>query len=308
MKIMITGLAGMLGSNIAYELKENYSISGIDQIAVGMPQVSSFCFDMLDYVELRKTILQIKPEVIIHTAAAVNVDRCEMEPEYASRLNVELTKNICKIAHDIHAKIIYISTDAVFDGNNRELYSERDQVNPINVYGKTKLMGEDIVKQYDNNLILRTNIYGFNIQGKNSFGEWIYKSLLNDENLNMFDDIDFSPILVNDLADIIDKCIVKELTGEYHACGTGCITKYDFGCALKRIFQIDCGRIIRTQSDSFSFKARRSKHMGMDNNNLKRILACDIRTPIESITEFYRLYKEGYPDILRQFGGIADEN
>lgn len=305
-KIFITGLAGMLGCNIAYELKYDYLLSGVDLLRVNMDGVNSYDFDALDYKKMLGCLERVRPDIIIHTAAAVNVDKCEMEPDYAKKLNVKMTENVCKAAEEVGARVIYISTDAVFDGQSKHLYSETDFENPINTYGKTKLEGENIVRKNSRNLILRTNIYGFNIQNKNSFGEWIYTSLLEDKELQMFTDIDFSPILVNDLAEIIDLSIKKDISGLYHACGTGCISKYDFGCNLKEIFKISTGKITESNSENFSFKAKRAKHMGMDNKNLCAELSCEVRTPIESIKEFYRLYKKGYKEELIKFGGINE--
>ena len=305
-KIFITGLAGMLGCNVAYELKNDYSLSGVDLFRVNMDGVNSYDFDILDYKKMLGCLERVRPDIIIHTAAAVNVDKCEIEPDYAKKLNVNMTGNVCKAAEDVGARVIYISTDAVFDGQSKHLYSEIDFADPINIYGKTKLEGENIVRKNSRNLILRTNIYGFNIQNKNSFGEWIYTSLLEDKELQMFTDIDFSPILVNDLAEIIDLSIKKDISGLYHACGTGCISKYDFGCNLKEIFKISTGKITESNSENFSFKAKRAKHMGMDNKNLCAELSCEVRTPIESIKEFYRLYKKGYKEELIKFGGINE--
>ena len=305
-KVFITGLAGMLGSNIAYKLKDDYVLSGVDLLTVNMHGVDSYNLDALDYEKTLQCLKKIKPDVIIHTAAAVNVDKCETEPNNAKALNVEMTDNICKAADVIGAKVIYISTDAVFDGESQRLYNEEDKVSPINIYGKTKLEGENIVIKNKKNLILRTNIYGFNIQSKNSFGEWIYTSLMKDGELKMFTDIDFSPILVNDLSEIIDLSIKKDISGLYHACGTGYISKYDFGCKLKEIFKISTGKITESNSENFSFKAKRAKHMGMDNKNICAELSCKVRTPIESIKEFYRLYKKGYKEELMKFGGINE--
>ena len=163
--------------------------------------------------------------------------------------------------------------------------------NPLNVYGKTKLAGEACVLKYPQNLVFRTNIYGINIQKKQSFGEWIYYSLVEGKTLNLFTDIDFSPILVNELAELIYRACEKELCGLYHACGTGCITKYDFGIKLKDFFKIETGRIHKATSDSAHFKAQRSKHMGMSNNKLCNALNVEISTPQESIEKFYCLIK-----------------
>lgn len=302
-RIYITGIAGLLGSNVAYELSEKYIIYGGDLTAVNIPGVETQVYDMLDYEKLHNNILNTKPDVVIHTAAAVNVDGCEEQPEFAEKLNADLTREIAELCLKNHINMIYISTDAVFDGTATGLYDETDAANPINVYGKTKLMGETYVLD-GNNLVLRTNIYGYNMQNKNSFGEWILHSLTNDKTLEMFDDIKFSPILVNELANIIDLAIQKDIEGLYHACGTGSISKYDFGCQLKEIFALSTGSIIRSKSIDYIFKAKRSPNMAMSNEKIKKTLGISIRTPIESISYFKELYDKGYPEKLKDFRGV----
>ena len=136
MKVFITGLAGMLGCNIAYKLRKEYIISGVDLIKVNMENVDSYEFDALDYKKLSDCFKEVNPDIIIHTAAAVNVDKCETELDYAEKLNVKMTDNICRAAREVGAKIIYISTDAVFDGTDENLYYENDKVCPINIYSE----------------------------------------------------------------------------------------------------------------------------------------------------------------------------
>jgi len=291
-KIYITGIAGLLGYNIVKELKEQYKISGVDLAKENVCGITYDVFDLCDYDTLKISIETVNPDVLIHTAALVNVDNCEIDIENAEKINAELTKVLADICNEKKIKMIYISTDSVFDGKNEKLYTEDDSVNPPNVYAKTKYQGEMYVRAYDKNLVLRTNIYGLNLQEKKSFGEWIVDSLKEDEELNMFKDIYFSPILVNDLAKIIDACIVKDISGLYHACGTGAISKYDFGEEVKKVFLITTGKINKITSDSMKFKATRPKHMGMSNQRIKSELGINIRTPKESIHEFYRLYLE----------------
>ena len=301
-RIYITGIAGLLGSNAAYELSKNYVIYGGDITTVNMPGVETQVYDMLDYDKLHNNILNNKPDIVIHTAAAVNVDGCEEQPEIAKKMNSDLTRNIAGICSENNIKMIYISTDAVFDGTSAGLYNETDIPNPINVYGKTKLDGETYVLS-GNNLILRTNIYGYNLQNKNSFGEWVLHSLKSNKTLEMFDDIKFSPILVNELAYIIDLAIQKDIKGLFHACGTGAISKYDFGCQLKDIFKISTGFIVSSKSTDHTFKAKRSPNMAMSNKKIKETLGISIRTPIESIIYFKELYDKGYPEKLKKFRG-----
>jgi dTDP-4-dehydrorhamnose reductase len=120
----------------------------------------------------------------------------------------------------------------------------------------------------------------------------------------MFDDIYFSPILVNDLAQVIDLCITQEICGLYHACGTGSVNKYDFGCYMKELFQIKTGQIVRAQSTQHEFLAKRSKNMGMSNQKFCNKLGITLKTPLESIESFYELYQQGYQDKLTKFGKV----
>lgn len=290
--IYITGISGLLGYAVARELSKRNIVLGADLISIDVPNCQVDIIDLQDKVKLEERICEVKPDVIIHTAAAINVDRCEEDKEKAYAQNVGITKNLVEICNENNIKLIYISTDAVFDGEKVGEYVEEDEVNPVNYYGYTKLEGENFVKKINSNLILRTNIYGINIQSKKSFGEWIVDELIADEELNMFTDIYFSPILVNDLAEVIDKCIEKDLCGLYHACGTGNMSKYDFGICVKEIFGIMSGKINKSTSEKMNFIAKRSKNMAMSNEKIKKELGIAIRTPRESIEKFKELYYE----------------
>lgn len=292
-RIYITGVCGLLGNGIVKELSGGYDIYGADLVPLEQEGCSAEYFDLTDYEKLRDSIFAARPDVLIHTAAAVNVDRCEEERDYAYKLNVELTEVLVNICREQHIKLIYISTDAVYDGEKDGLYTEEDEVHPINYYGETKLKGELAVRKLKDSLILRTNIYGKNIQKKKSFGEWIVSSLTENQKINMFTDILFSPILVNELAKVIDCCIKKNLCGLYIACGTGSVSKYDFGIMTKEIFQISSGKIEKSLSESANFKARRSKNMGMSNSRLCAELGIKISTPAESICYFKEVCMAG---------------
>lgn len=292
MRIYITGIAGMLGYNIFQSLRDRAKVDGLDVLDIEISGLNYSKMSLLDSEALEKELSKKKPDVLIHTAAMVNVDKCEEEPEAAVQMNTCVTENLARLCDKYHMKMIYISTDAVFDGEKRELYTEEDKVNPINIYAKTKLDGEQAVLQYPNHLVFRTNIYGLNIQDKYSFGEWIYYSLKENKTLNMFTDIDFSPILVTELAEVIYLACKKNLSGLYHACGTGVMSKYDFGVKLKEICQITTGEIKASTSEQAQLKAKRSKHMGMSNQKLCKDLEIHISTPEESIYKFYELIKQ----------------
>lgn len=290
MRLYITGIAGLLGNNIVKQLVNRCEITGVDILDLNIPNISYAKFSLYETERLKKHIEEIKPDAVIHTAAAVNVDECEENPEWAYKLNDEVTKDIAGICASLGVKMVYISTDAVFDGESEKLYTETDKVNPLNIYAKTKLGGEKHVLEQPENLVFRTNIYGQNIQDKKSFGEWIVSALEEGKTLNMFEDIDFSPILVTDLAEVIYEALRENLCGLYHVCATGCISKYDFGVKLQEVFGLNEGNIQRSTSENMHFKAKRSKHMGMSNQKIRDALGIQIRTPEESILEFKRLH------------------
>lgn len=299
-RVYITGIAGMLGGNLGYLLGNDYKICGVDKIAIMVDNIKTEQFNLLDFKRLEDSIRKFQPDYLIHTAALVSVDFCEENEELSKKMNTDLTCFLAELCNKISCRMIYISTDAVFDGKEAGLYKEGDAPNPVNIYGMTKYKGECAALKYGHT-VLRTNIYGFNIQNKNSFGEWIYKSLLKGENLKMFTDIDFSPILVNDLADILMNIMEKRIQGLYHVCATGSITKYDFGMYLKHIFSIREGSIKAAISDNYPFKAVRSKHMGMDNKKISKILGITVATPKESIEKFFKLYSDGYDKKLKEW-------
>lgn len=285
-RIYITGICGLLGNNIVKELKEKYIISGVDLEDLPLEGCIIEHYDIRNAKMLEKSIVSFKPDVVIHTAAAINVDQCEEDREFAYELNTNVTQTISNICKSHNIKLVYISTDAVYGIEKDGLLIEEDKTKPINYYGETKLFGEKAVQCVKDSLIIRTNIYGLNVQNKMSFGEWVYFSMKDGKELNMFTDIFFSPIIVNELANIIDLCIRRNISGIYNICATGKISKYGFGIMLKDIFGIHTGNIIASTSDCMSFKAKRSKNMGMSNEKISKELGIRISTPEESIRYF----------------------
>lgn len=296
--IFITGIAGMLGSNLAYLLREKYQISGVDLNKVAIPQVNSKLFSARDMEQVRQQLREEKVDTLIHCAALVNVDECEVNPQYATQINYELTKNLAELCDEMGITMIFISTDAVFDGKSPSLYKESDPPNPISVYGITKLEAEKAVLSVSRNLVVRTNIYGFNYREKNSFGEWILNSLISNIELNMFYDIYFSPLLVNELTVILDQCLEHQLSGLYHIGSTGSISKYEIAIAIMEEFGIE-GSINKVSMENYSFKAPRTKNMGLSNEKITDALQLHISTPREGVKEFKRLYDSKYYEKLR---------
>ena len=166
-----------------------------------------------------------------------DVDGCERDPEMAFDVNVRGTENLLD---NFSGRFIYISTDYVFDGNNGP-YKEKDEVNPISVYGRTKLYAEDLVQQSNANwVILRSNVvFSFQERTKASFMDWVVDSLKNRQLITVVDDQWNNPTWTVDLARIISRIIDNEIQGLYHYGGRDLLNRFAFAEMIAETFKLD---------------------------------------------------------------------
>jgi len=284
MRIGVTGASGMLGTALVTHLSKFYKVFATSRSkGIEGKNIEWDCFDLIDIVLLDKWLDKVRPDVVIHCAAIINVDACEENVDLATKLHVETTKVIANYLDCNNGRLIYISTDSVFDGKKQSPYSESDLVNPLNVYAKTKLMGENSVRLTENGLVLRVNIVGWTNENKTSFSEWILNGLIENIPLNLFYDVYFSPLNVYDLSLIIEKIIDKPIFGLYHCASSDSISKYDFGKKIAEIFQLSDSNINRVSVKSMKFKASRAKNMALNIDKISSILEYDFPSVIDAI-------------------------
>jgi dTDP-4-dehydrorhamnose reductase len=297
--ILVTGAAGLLGSNILFCLRDKYRISGIDRNDIKINNTKSYFLSLFEKKELKKIIIKNQIQFIIHCAALTNVDECEKDPNYAYKVNVETTKYLSEISEEFNIKLIFISSDAVFDGEKKDSYKETDTRRPKSVYGNTKMIAEDFVTLNPNHLVIRTNLFGFNYRDKVSFSEWILYSLQKEDVIKMVDDVYFSPLLVNELVKLIDIAIELDLRGIYHFSSNDKISKYDFAFYLKDMFDLG-GVINKIELNDLSFLAPRTHNMSLDNSKLKNAINnYEIKDTKSYIRMFRDLYLNHYKTNLR---------
>ena len=285
--MLITGVSGLLGSNLAYYFKDKYEILGLyNSNPVLLDGIYTEKCDITESDNIERTVSDFSPNVIIHCAALTNVDECEADKEYAKLVNVSATKNIGEAISDKDIKLIYISTDSVYDGVKGN-FSEDDEVNPQNYYGQTKYEGELEVSKHSNSLILRTNLFGWNVQDKYSLGEWILKELKANKRINGFKDAYFSTIYTMELARIIDISIQKNITGVFNCGSTDSCSKYEFAIRIANRFNLDKKSINAISIDKFNFKAKRGKNFSLTVRKIKNALNYKIPVIEKSIDAFY---------------------
>ena len=291
MKIGITGASGMLGSSLTMLLsKKNEIFATSRNRGLEGKNIEWNCFDLTDTVTLSNWLHKGKFDVVIHCAAIVNVDVCEDNPDDAIALHIRATEVIKNYLNSNGGRLIYISTDSVFDGEKQGSYCESHSTNPLNVYAKTKLAGEKLIQEMDNGLVLRTNIIGWIHNDGSSFAEWVLKGLTNNMPLSLFHDVYFSPLHVDDLSLIIEKIIKKPVFGLYHCAGKESISKYDFGMKMAEIFHLDSESINRVSVDNMVFKASRPKNMALNSSRLSDKLRCTIPSAKGAVISMKRQY------------------
>lgn len=298
-KILITGAAGLLGANIMYLLRNQNMIFGLDRNEIKMPNSITLKLELNEINTIEELISKNSISTLIHCAAMTKVDDCEILNYEAYKSNFLVTKDLLSIAMKYNMHFIFISSDAVFDGSKIESYEVDDFKNPLNYYGHTKSIAEDLVLKYNLGLVLRTNIYGFNYRNKSSFSEWIYDSLENGLTLKMIPDVKFSPILVNEFIKYLQHFIDSRNKGIFHLASSGCTNKFEFAMELKKIFELE-GEIIRANLSDFDFKAKRSKNMCLNIEKTETFLGLKINDFKTDLLLLKSLHDSGYSDLLKK--------
>ena len=298
-KMLITGISGMLGGNLAHYFRDWFQVAGVYHTnRVSIEGVSTIRADLADFEQTRKMIDSTKPEIVIHCASLTSIDDCESDQERANRANVQSTENLVNILKGSGARLVFISSDSVYDGENGN-YKESDPAAPRNHYGRTKQLGEDALAQLPGSLALRTNIFGYNIRDKKSLAESFLATLQQGGKIKGFTDAVFSSIYTFELARVIDIALQKNLSGLYNCGGRDSCSKHDFAVKLAELFGLDQSLISKSTLAEHGFKAPRGKNLSLDVSKLENALSYRLPTIDQSLDAFYRDYHSGLPERIK---------
>lgn len=301
-RILVTGASGLLGLNLALKLAEKHEVTGvIHQPELEGPPFEVLVTDLSLPGEAEWVLEHSLPEVIIHTAAMAIVDECEKDPARAMAVNGDLPGKLARMAVQLGAQFLHISTDAVFDGV-RGGYREEDAPNPLSTYARTKLAGEiAVMAENPEALIARVNFYGWSLRGNRSLAEFFYNNLSAGKSVNGFSDVVFCPLLVNDLADILIRMIQERLTGLYHTVSSEKISKYEFGARLAERFGFDPALVKPVSVSEGGLVASRSPNLHLVTEKLAGAFGKPLPGIEAGLDRFFELYESGYADMLRGF-------
>lgn len=257
MKVLVTGTKGQLGYDVVNELEKR----GHTAVAVDIEEM-----DITDAVSVERVITEAEVEAVIHCAAYTAVDAAEDNVEICRRVNAEGTENIAKVCKKLDLKMIYISTDYVFDGEGERPWEPDDERHPLNVYGQTKYEGEFAVEKYLEKYFIVRIAWVFGVNGKN-FIKTMLKLSETHEELNVVDDQVGSPTYTYDLAVLLVDMVESDKYGRYHATNEGLCTWYEFAKEIFRQAGVEV-KVNPVTSDMFPAKAKRPKNSRMSKEKL----------------------------------------
>ena len=288
LRLLVTGASGRLGQRLALSFPSGVECVRTAQRTKLDSDPNYFVANLARPQEASALLDAVRPDAIVHCAALTNVDRCNIDPAAAFRINVQITRHLTDWIREKSSgtKFAYISTDQVYSGagpHREELPA------PINTYGLTKLWGEDLVRRLDNFLVARTNFFGLFPGAKRSFADWLIEGLNKGNTLTLFDDVLFNPLHVDQLCEVLVSLLEKNALGTLNigSVGPG-LSKADFGFRVAEKLGLDTSRLTRTNVSTANLTAPRPNDMRMSIAACESVLGCDLPTVDEGIDRLTR--------------------
>lgn len=275
-KLLVTGANGLLGKSLCRTAQKNkdYSVFGMYKDNKPTLQDLTFSCDICDKHLLDSAFRRISPDVVIHTAALTDVDKCELDKKSCWDVNAIGTKNVAEVCKAIDTHLVYISTDFVFDGEKDSRYKEDDKPHPINCYGASKFFGEKVVSSLERSSIIRTSgIFGKrSSRGKQNFPLWVLESIRKKEQISVIHDQFYCPTFVQNLSDMTLEIVDRKMFGIFHCSGKTKTSRYEFAKLVAGSYDLDESYIVPKSFSEISFVAKRPKNTGLSTEKIWTML------------------------------------
>jgi len=285
LKILLTGGSGFLGWNFCKVLRFKHEITALYlQHELFLEKCQFQKIDIRNRDDVFEIVRKIQPDVVVHTAAITSVQLCEQDRELAYSVNVEGTKNVLEASAEVGAKFIYISTDLVYSGDG-SFFTEDTPPEPKSYYAQTKLEAEEIVKTYDNYIILRLALmYGWGNVFTNSFSDWLHTELRAKRKVKVFVDQFRTPIYAVDAVMAIDELISKDVKNEiFNLGGSERISRYDFALKFADVFGYPRDLIVPVPMDSVKTYLAKAKDCSLNISKIQSILSFKLKNVEEGL-------------------------
>ncbi len=296
-RVLVTGL-GMLGFPLAkYLLEQGFEVYGITRTPMEYLSPANFPVFYVDITDLESVVSvfkRVRPDYVVHTAAVTNVDFCEKNRHVAYSVNVFGTRNIVSACEQVGCGLVYFSTDYVFDGTLGS-YSELDVAQPINVYGRTKLIAERVVGDARvPHWILRISTPYHLPTPRNNFLLWLLHALSNRDVIHVVSDQYTTPTCGFELFDVVRRIFdTQPLFGIYHVGGRDRLSRYDFALRVAKVFGYDPSLVRETVSENMSWIAPRPKDSSLVSKRAMRYFNISFDSVARCLRKYAKIYQSG---------------
>lgn len=281
---LVTGANGFLGRNAGVWLSERAHVVGTARHAEQHPAFTQILeLDITDPKATRRVVRGVVPDVILNTAALASHELCESDPTLAHRVNVEGAENLATSAAEVGARIVQISTDAVFEGGAGG-YLPQDPANPFSVYGRTKLLGEvAVLNACPEALVARTNFFGWSPTGTRSILEFFVNALTNATPVHGFTDYIVNSIYAQDLMKVLWDLNEVKATGVVHTVARDALSKYEFGQLVAGVWGLNADLISPSHGTDDAGGVSRVRDLSLSTQATAALLGYEIPSQVEGI-------------------------
>lgn len=272
-RVLITGGSGLLALGWAAAIRDRQSVLlGLHERRVDLRGVQATPISIESADLALEALDATEPGIVVHTAGLTSVEACERNPQLAQRINVELAENVALACARRGLALIHISTDHLFAGD-RPNVDESEPTSPVNAYGRSKAEAElRVLAAHPDALVIRTNFYGWGPSYRASFSDGIISSLRCGRAVNLFQDVNYTPILAETLASAAHELHRRGARGVFHVVGDDRLSKLDFGIELARQFTLDLARINPVSIADLPNLALRPRDMSLSNKKASALL------------------------------------
>lgn len=284
-RLLVTGYGGFVAGSLVWQAGPEWDVHVFSRSR--SPQESDkFCcwqFDLSDTKKLREAFAEVRPNVVVHTAALASIDYCQSHQDEAERVNVGVTRELAKLCNDGRVKMVFCSTDSIFNGK-KGMYTEKDEPTPINFYAETKIRAEQAVREYaEFGVIARLAlVMGLPVLGAgNSFLAKMVIALDSGKEVPFHENEIRTPVDVITLGQALLELAANDFSGTLHLAGNTRLNRHDMGCRIAAHLGYPTTLVIATDSNAMTNRAPRPNDASLDNS-----MACTVlNTPMKTLTE-----------------------
>jgi len=287
-KILFTGGSSLLASNWGISIADRYEVLfSLHKKQISVNNIKFVKLNLSSYDELCLDLSLIKPDVLINCIGYTNIEQCELHPNLAFETNSDVPSMLAIVCKKLGIKFVHISTDHLYDGRS-SMMSEVDKLFNFNIYGQSKIDAEKRVQEKnDNALIIRTNFFGWGTSYRKSFSDFIIENLRKKNKINLFKNVYFTPILIQDLANVVSQLIEYNKAGIFNVVCDERVSKLDFGLKIAKIFNLDSNLIVSINFSDMKNLVDRPLDLSLSNAKLCNILGRNIGNVDEQICKLF---------------------